>query len=142
MESVQIFTEDTLYKIDQKDSVVNWILLLIHNYGRKAEAINYIFCSDNYLLELNQQHLNHDYYTDILTFAYHTKATDPLFSDIYISLDRVKDNAKKLGTSFTDELHRVMAHGILHLLGYDDHGEEAQKTMRDLEEKALALRDF
>jgi rRNA maturation RNase YbeY len=88
---------------------------------------------------MNNQHLQHDYYTDILTFAYEG---NPIQGDIYISVDRVKDNADKLNSSFDDELHRVMAHGILHIIGYDDHEESDIKQMREAEDDALSSRDF
>lgn len=98
-----------------------------------------MFVSDDYLLSLNREHLDHDYYTDILTFPYSQGRA--LRGEIYISIDRVQDNAQTYGVSWRDELARVMAHGILHLLGYDDHGKENERLMRQKEEEALQLRD-
>lgn len=141
-ESIQFFSEEIEFTLDKEDSVRNWILFVITKYEKKAGDISYIFCSDEYLLGLNKEHLQHDYYTDILTFPYAPAEASELHSDIYISIDRVKDNASSLNISFTDELHRVMIHGILHLLGFDDHGEGAQEDMRSKENQALEKREF
>jgi rRNA maturation RNase YbeY len=102
------------------------------------EEINYIFCSDNALHQLNLQHLQHDTFTDILTFPYHTPG-EPLESDIYISLDRVKENASIFNSPFDVELRRVMAHGLLHLTGHDDHSAEDKARMRSAEDELLSL---
>jgi rRNA maturation RNase YbeY len=141
-QSLHLFSEDINFTIDKEDSVRSWILFVIDSYEKKVGDISYIFCSDEYLLGLNQQHLNHDYYTDILTFPYAPSDSVDLFADIYISIDRVKDNASALAVSFEEELHRVMVHGILHLVGYDDHGEGAKKEMREREDRALQKRTF
>ena len=100
--------------------------------------INYIFCSDPYLLEINKQYLGHDYFTDILTFDYSQK---PVVSgDLFISIDTVRENAEYYGATFEEELHRVIVHGLLHLIGYDDHTPEEQKTMREKENYYLDIR--
>ena len=100
--------------------------------GKKVEAINYIFCDDAYLLEINQQYLNHDTLTDIITFELSPKS-QPLVSDIYISVERVKENGRIFKTSFYKELHRVIFHGALHLAGYKDKTENDEAKMRTIE---------
>ena len=104
----------------------------------KLDALRYIFCSDKYLLEINRQYLNHDYYTDIITFnlSNHPEAVQ---GEIYISIDRVKDNARQFNASFTQELHRVIFHGALHLCGYKDKTAKEEKLMREKEDQYLAL---
>ena len=140
MDRVQFFVEEITFQIDKEDSVKDWILLFVKSVGAHIEQLNYIFMSDETLLKMNQSYLSHDYYTDILTFP---MREDPelLEADIYISVDRVKENAESMGNVFRDELHRVMIHGVLHLLGQDDHGDNAE-IMRKREEDALALRTF
>lgn len=101
-------------------------------------CIQYIFCDDAYLLEINQQYLRHSTLTDIITFRYE-EFPHPLHSDIYISIERVKENAVKFGVSFELELNRVLVHGVLHLLGYKDKSGEEKKKMRLAEDAALAL---
>ena len=106
---------------------------------RKIGDISIIFCSDNYILDVNMRHLQHDYFTDIITFDY--CEGDKLSGDLFISVDSVRENALFYGTEFADELNRVMVHGLLHLIGYDDHTEEEQKTMREKEDYYLSLRE-
>jgi probable rRNA maturation factor len=105
--------------------------------GKEIETINYIFCEDDYLLKVNQDYLNHNYFTDIITFELSSKA-QPLLSDIYISIDRIKENASHYTSSFKSELHRVIFHGALHLLGYKDKTDRDAKTMREKEDEWLA----
>lgn len=126
--------------LEQEDAVASWILLMLSRHEVEVQEITYVFCSDEYLLELNREHLDHDYYTDILTFPL-SEPGEPLVADIFISIDRVRENASAFGASFRDELHRVMIHGVLHLAGFDDHGEE-EARMRDREDEALRLRGF
>jgi probable rRNA maturation factor len=128
------------FELPEQESVKRWLLLLVESEGGSVEQLTYIFVSDEFLLELNQEHLDHDYYTDILTFPYQSGPGVPLQSDIYISLDRVQDNAQTYDVPWEEELARVMAHGVLHLLGYDDHGSENERLMRQKEEEALRLR--
>lgn len=137
--TVQFFVHEIDFQLPAENSVRDWILRILSNHGKTAGPISYIFCSDEYLLDLNKEHLDHDYYTDILTFPYSTPDDIVLQSEIYISIDRVKDNARSLNQPFLNELHRVMIHGILHLLGHDDHGDQAKKRMRSLEDEALSL---
>lgn len=127
------------FQLQQQESVQHWLLLLVREAGQTLAQLNYVFMSDEALLALNREYLDHDYYTDILTFPYHAPG-DPILSDIYISVDRVRDNAQELGISFEDELHRVMVHGLLHLLGYDDHSDADRAAMRRAEDQALAQR--
>ncbi len=104
----------------------------------KALSLNFIFCTDAYLLELNRKYLNHDYYTDIITFPYR-QYPQPLEADIYISIDRVNENALQRGISFQDELLRVIIHGVLHLLGFDDHTPVEKARMREMEDQCIEL---
>jgi rRNA maturation RNase YbeY len=104
--------------------------------GKSIEAINYIFCTDQYLLEMNQQYLNHDTFTDIITFELSPKGQS-LVSDIYISVERVQENARQFQTSFQRELHRVIFHGALHLAGYKDKNKEQSECMRSKEDSYL-----
>ena len=110
-----------------------WIIFFNFN------SLNIIFCDDTYLLSINNQFLKHDFYTDIITFDLGSKKSDPIQGEIYISTERVKDNASKLGTPFIQELHRVVFHGLLHLLGYRDKLKKDQLTMRSMEDKLLML---
>lgn len=134
-------TEEIDFSLDHEQEIAQWLTHIIDESGHLLEMITYVFCSDSYLLSLNKEHLQHDYLTDILTFPLHQQGA-PILSDIFISIDRVKDNASVLKNSFQDELHRVMVHGVLHLLGHDDHGDENQKAMRELEDLALNQRRF
>lgn len=139
--AINCFAHEIAFTLEQEESVLDWLLLLLGHYKQTAEGINYVFCSDEYLLEMNKQHLEHDYLTDILTFPYSPSGA-PIFADIYISIDRVKENATYFQVSFQDELHRVMAHGMLHLLGYDDATPDEKEEMRRLETEALSMRSF
>lgn len=114
-----------------------WIKQIVSLKGKLLGNVSYIFVSDEKLLEVNKQFLSHDYYTDIITFDY---VEDNVISgDIYISIDRIKENAKKFNVTFDNELHRVIIHGVLHLLGYKDHNPKDEKQMRKEENRALQL---
>lgn len=134
---IHFHAEDVDFQIKHKAIIRAWIgeRILYGNY--EANEINYIFVSDEYLYKINLEQLQHDYYTDIITFHYHEPESKKIHSDIYISIDRVKENATLHNISFETELHRVMIHGILHLLGYDDHEESDIQEMRKAEEDAL-----
>ena len=134
--------EDTDFRLDNEGDLAQWLILVIRQHGRQTEAVTYVLCSDAYLLYLNRTYLKHDYYTDILTFNYTEGDDRPLTADLFISVDTVRDNAAEYGATFVDELHRVMAHGALHLVGFDDHTEAQQRDMRHQEEVALHLRMF
>lgn len=119
-----------------------WVKTVAQNFGYRRLTINYIFCSDDELLKINRQFLGHDYYTDIITFDTledQRIKNASLSGDIFISVDTVRINAEEYGTSFEDELHRVMIHGILHLVGFDDHTDAESEEMRKQENTALYL---
>ncbi|RYZ87796.1 MAG: rRNA maturation RNase YbeY [Proteobacteria bacterium] len=134
-------SENIDFELANEAAVTQWLLLLSESEDADIEALSYIFCDDEYLLQMNQEYLDHDTYTDVITFDY-SEEEGIIEGDIFISIDRIKENAEQLKVSFTDELHRVMAHGLLHLLGYSDKTEEAQQEMRQKEDKCLSLRSF
>ena len=125
-----------LPKIRKRDTT-SWIKAVAAMHDRKVGEIGYMFVSDEKILEVNNQYLGHDYYTDIITFDY--CEGDILNGDIVISLDTVRTNAEKFGTSYQDELNRVIIHGVLHLCGINDKGPGEREIMEDNENKALAL---
>lgn len=116
-----------------------WIKKVAAEYGKKVGEIAYIFCNDDKILEVNRQYLQHDYYTDIITFDY--TEDNVISGDIFISLDTVKSNSVEQGTEYDEELHRVIIHGILHLCGINDKGEGERAIMEEAENKALAMRN-
>ncbi len=116
-----------------------WVKAVAASYGKKVGEIAYIFCSDDKILEVNQQYLQHDYYTDIITFDYCEGNT--ISGDLFISLDTVRTNAEQVGTTYDEELHRVIIHGILHLCGINDKGPGEREIMEAAENKALAMRN-
>lgn len=115
-----------------------WVKAVAASYGKKVGEVAYIFVNDERILEVNRQYLQHDYYTDIITFDYCEK--DVISGDLFISLDTVRTNAEQMGTTYEQELHRVIIHGILHLCGIDDKGPGEREIMEAAENKALALR--
>ena len=115
-----------------------WIETVAKGYGKTIGELYYYFCSDDKLLEINRQRLGHDFYTDIVTFPL-TDCATVLSSEFCISVDRVKENAVTFGRTLESELHRVVIHGVLHLIGFDDHSEEDEKQMREKEEEALKM---
>lgn len=136
---VSYFLEDIDFKFSGKRLNNAWLKAVATEESRKLGRINIIFCSDNYLLDVNMKFLQHDYYTDIITFDY--CEMDILSGDLFISIDSVRANADFFGTTFENELDRVIVHGILHLIGYDDHTEEEQKIMRSKENYYLEKRN-
>lgn len=134
--------EDTDYRLDNEEELGRWLELVIGQHGYSTDEITYVLCSDAYVLYLNRTYLKHDYPTDILTFNYSDEGAKALTGDVFISVDTVRDNALEYQATFVDELHRVMAHGALHLVGYNDHTEKQQKEMRHQEDVALHLRMF
>lgn len=135
---VRFFQEETDFTPTQKNQLKNWIKTVIEREKASPGEINYIFCSDEYLLRINKEYLNHDYYTDIITFN-QSEYDDTVHGDIYISIERVKENFKTTSASFEEELRRVMIHGILHLLGFADHTKAEKKKMREKEDACLSL---
>lgn len=141
------FSDNISFHLDIPDfnlknisGLVEWVNSCIKSKGLIAGDIAFSFVSDDALLDLNKKHLNHDYFTDILTFEYNEN--DLVSGDLIISIDRVGENAEQLGLSFSDELHRVMIHGILHLCGYKDKDPEDQAIMKSQEDYYLSLRSF
>lgn len=122
---------------DDKTKYSDWITRILESESFVAGQIDYIFCTDDYLLELNQQYLNHDTLTDIITFDYTKGKT--ISGDIFISTDRVKENADAFGVAFENEVHRVMSHGLLHLMGYGDKTVEEKAEMRRKEEEKIKM---
>ena len=141
MPSVQFFEEDLFYKLKHKTALRQWITQTIQAEGYRLKELSYIFCTDNYLLQLNRQYLNHDTYTDIITFD-NSSADRMIEGDIFISIDRIRENALNFGIAESDELHRVIIHGALHLLGYKDKTPADKKKMTFKEDFYLRERAF
>lgn len=137
MSKISFFYEDIDFKLPKINKSRKWIKSIIENETFHLNYINYIFCSDIYLHNINIKYLDHDTLTDIITFDYTEERT--LEGEIYISIDRVRDNAKELGHEFDSELRRVMAHGILHMMGYKDKSEEEKAIMRRKEDSCISL---
>ena len=127
-------THEIDFDLEDQERIVEWVSEAIEEEGFELGSIDYIFCSDEFLLNINRSHLQHDDYTDIITFPLEE---NPIVGEIYISIDRVKENASTFQTTFEDELHRVMIHGVLHLCGFDDHEEEDIQEIRKKEEDYL-----
>ena len=133
-------TEDITFKIKNKVILKKWISEVISKKKRKTGNITFIFCSDNFLLNINKQYLNHDTFTDIITFDYSEENIKQAISgDVFISIDRVRENAVMYSKSFENELHRVIIHGILHLLGYTDKTKIAKEGMTKQENSCLKI---
>jgi len=139
MPAISFFTESVTYNLPQKLKIKKWLKASIEKEGFKLGELNFIFCSDEYLLGINQQYLNHDTYTDIITFD-NSDEEKLIVSDIFISIERVKENALTFKTSSFDEVCRIMMHGTLHLLGYKDKGKAAKALMTQKEDEHLAYR--
>ena len=127
--------EEIEFELPDEEKLSEWLIRLCRDEDKELIQLSYIFCSDEYLLGINKEYLDHDYFTDIITFPY--KQGKEIESDIFISVDRVKENAAQFEVSFEAELLRVMAHGLLHLMGYGDKTEEEQKEMRMKENQAV-----
>lgn len=136
---VSYHTEDTAFIFKGKVKNTKWLKLVAESEIKQLGDIAIIFCSDNYILDVNIKYLQHDYFTDIITFDY--CEGNVLSGDLFISIDSVKENALFYGTEFADELNRVIVHGLLHLVGYDDHTPDDQKLMREKENYYLSLRN-
>jgi len=141
MPAIQFFEEDISYKLKNKTLVRQWIKDTITAEGFKLKELTYVFCSDAYLLPMNQQYLDHDTYTDIITFD-NSEVEGDIVGDIFISVERIRENAAKFNITETDELHRVIIHGALHLLGYTDKTVVTKKKMTQKEDEYLAKRTF
>tara|TARA_R110000737_G_scaffold207622_1_gene225584 strand:+ start:1876 stop:2295 length:420 start_codon:yes stop_codon:yes gene_type:complete len=125
------------FKLDIEEKFNLWITASCQMEGYKIQELNYIFCDDDYLLKINQDYLQHDYLTDIITFDYVSGKN--ISGDLYISIDRVKENATEFNVTFENELKRVMIHGVLHLMGYSDKSDTATTEMRAKEEEKIKL---
>lgn len=139
MDHIQFFEEDTSFNHPNAENIKEWLNKVALNYEQAIEQLNYIYCSDNYLLEINQHYLNHDYYTDIITFDQRDSIDLPIEADIFISIERVRDNAELGQVAFIHELNRVHVHGLLHLLGFEDHTADQKEVMRKTEDACLSL---
>ncbi|MBT8219148.1 MAG: rRNA maturation RNase YbeY [Bacteroidia bacterium] len=127
---------DIDFKLDRPAIITDWLKKVIAKESGNVKKLCYIFCSDQYLNDLNVRYLNHDTFTDVITFPLEE---DPIESDIFISIDRIHENANVLSSSFEDELYRVIVHGLLHLLGFGDKELEEKKIMRMKEDSYLAF---
>lgn len=135
---VRYYCEDIKFIFKNKLANNRWLKMVAGSEIKTLGDISIIFCSDNYILDVNLRYLHHDYFTDVITFDY--CEGNRLSGDLFISIDSVRENAVEFGTEFDDELHRVIVHGLLHLIGYDDHTPEDQKLMRKKEDYYLGLR--
>ena len=135
---VSFFTEDTAFAFKEKRLTARWLKEVAASEGKRLGEIGVIFCSDKYILDVNIKYLQHDYYTDIITFDYCEGST--LSGDLIISVDSVRENAAFYGVPFADELNRVIVHGLLHLIGYDDHSDADVAVMRAKENYYLSRR--
>lgn len=133
---IRFFNEDVPYKLPKQQATRQWLKRQAEAEGYAVGELNYIFCSDEYVLQVNRDYLQHDYYTDIITFD-QSEEEGKLEGDIFISIDRVADNANQLGVSADQEMRRVLAHGMLHLCGYGDKTNEEEALMRTKEEEWL-----
>lgn len=135
---IYFFSEEVNYTVKNKILIRNWIKETIIAEGYELEELNFILCSDKYLLAMNQQYLKHDTYTDVITFD-NSEVLKTILGDIFISIERIQENARQFKTTTQQELCRVMIHGTLHLLGYPDKGKAAKTLMTQKEDQYLAL---
>lgn len=138
--AIHFHQEDVAYRLRDIRKIREWIAACTKREKFTVGELTYVLCSDDYLLEMNQKYLQHDTLTDIITFDY--TEGNLLGADIFISIDRVRDNAKDFKVTFKDELHRVMIHGVLHLMGYKDKTKKDKAAMRAQEDNCLSLRKF
>ncbi len=132
--------QDITFTLKNKTILKKWINIVIEKKKRKSGAVNFIFCSDDFLLDINKKYLNHDTLTDIITFDYSKEnAQKAISGDIFISVDRIKENAQKFSKTLENELHRVMIHGVLHLLGYTDKTKSSKAEMTKQEDLCLEV---
>ena len=136
--AVSFYNEGSEMPSINKTDIRNWVKQVAELHGKRVGAIAYIFCDDEKILEVNRQYLQHDYYTDIITFDY--TEGNKISGDLFISLDTVRTNAEQQATTYEEELHRVIIHGILHLVGINDKGPGEREIMEAAENNALAIR--
>jgi len=132
---IQYIRENVKLPITKKRAISQWIKEIAAEYNKKIGDVSFIFCNDEKIIEVNKQYLEHDYFTDIITFDYSEKNT--ISGDLFISVDTVKSNSEEFGVTFEEEIYRIMIHGILHLCGQDDESEELRNEMTSKENKAL-----
>ncbi|WP_026210250.1 rRNA maturation RNase YbeY [Flexithrix dorotheae] len=135
------FCEDVDFELENSKNISKWIASCPLSAGFQIEEINYIFCSDEYLYKLNMEFLHHDTYTDIITFD-NSESDKKITADIFISIERVKENSKKFNVSFSHELNRVLIHGVLHLIGFKDKSPSEEKEMKNQEDLWLSKFTF
>ena len=138
MGKINFFQEDIDFTLPEKKMIRDWLTAITKAENKSLEEVNYIFTSDEYLLRINSSYLNHHYYTDVISFS-HAETPSIIEGDIFISIERIKENAPKFEKTFRDELLRVMVHGLLHFIGYNDKSEEDKKTMTNKEDYYLNL---
>lgn len=138
LRDIHFFFEETDFSLKRRQTLREWLKDCCNNEARKPGLINYIFCSDEYLLNINKQYLDHHYYTDIITFD-QSDRPGFVYADLFISVDRAKDHAHDFEVSFANEIHRLMVHGLLHLLGYDDKTSADKQLMTEKEDYYLSL---
>ena len=136
---IAYYTQATDFVFKGKQFNNKWLRMVAESEIKRIGDISIIFCSDNYILDVNMKYLQHDYFTDVITFDY--CEGDKLSGDLFISVDTVRENAKLYNTDFNDELNRVMVHGILHLIGYDDHSQKDKQLIRKKEDYYLSFRE-
>jgi len=141
LHGIEFLVEDVDFELADAEDLTSWIERVAEVHEYEIVQLTYIFCSDEYLHRVNVEYLDHDTYTDVITFD-NADTSDVIEGDIFISVERVRENAQQLGVSFHDELHRVMIHGVLHLLGYADKDLLSQTAMRKKEDDCLSLRTF
>jgi len=135
--AISFYTEEVKMPPIRKKEVTEWIKKVADLHGKKTGDVSFIFCNDEKILEVNNQYLKHDYYTDIITFDY--TQGNKISGDLFISLDTVKSNSEQFETVYLQELHRIIIHGVLHLCGQEDKTDEARAEMTKLEDEALSL---
>jgi probable rRNA maturation factor len=134
---IHFLEEDRQEKSFNRPATKKWLLEVIRSENKKPGVVNYIFCSDEFLVKVNIEFLKRDYFTDVISFDYTEK--DVISGDIMISVDRVKENSENLGVTYLDELNRIMVHGLLHLIGYDDSTDELRAAMSSREDLYLGI---
>lgn len=139
-QSIHFHQEETTFQLRNIKALRQWINESVFLENKNVGQLSFILCSDNYLLKINKKYLGHDFYTDVISFDYSEK--NRVGGDIYISIDRVKENAKEYGHTLIDELHRIIIHGLLHLMGYSDKTSELKAIMKVKEDFYLSLRAF
>jgi rRNA maturation RNase YbeY len=139
MSTIHFFNQDIAYQLSNESTTKSWIKKVIVNEGFLLTSLNYIFCSDRFLHSINLKYLQHDTLTDIITFDLNESNDNLIEGEIYISIDRVKENAEKYSHNFNNELLRIIIHGALHLMGYNDNTSQQKEEMRKKEEACLSL---